>query len=402
VRAVSLLFLCACGGAAAADAPAHVSEATRTTGAAETPTAAPPEPGGIRWAESTKSGWPLDHAPDPRESKLVAACGDPDGALDRVAREIADMRARGLGAPDADTVEQLLRVVGEPHPRARVVSALGRGPLDDEALATKLGSLKKPLTRCAVAIARTPHGGELFVAVAVDAFASLAPFPTRARTGEWLSFDATFAVPAEGAKLVVLGPRGAPRTVPTTLDPATGRARARFALDRPGGFRVQLVADIGNGPRPILEARVFADVALPDTLDTEPAPGEGAGNDDAALARMVAELRRLEALPALTRDPELDTLARTHAERMREDGKLAHDIGDGDLRQRFEQRGLFARAVGENVAHAPTVALAHRALHASPSHRINLLRADYTHYGVGVAASADGTVYVCEVFAARR
>src|SRR5205823_15103886 len=131
-----------------------------------------------------------------------AAGGGPDGALDRVAREIADMRARGLGAPDADTVEQLLRVVGEPHPRARVVSATGRGPLDDGALAKKLASMRKPLTRCAVAIARTPHGGELVVAVAVDAFATLAPFPMRARTGEWLTFDATFVVPAENAKLV--------------------------------------------------------------------------------------------------------------------------------------------------------------------------------------------------------
>jgi uncharacterized protein YkwD len=86
---------------------------------------------------------------------------------------------------------------------------------------------------------------------------------------------------------------------------------------------------------------------------------------------------------------------------MRDDAKLAHDIGDGDLRARFEQRGLFAKAVGENVAHAPNVRLAHRTLHASPSHRINLLRSDYTHLGIGVARADDGTVYVCEVFAAR-
>ncbi|GAH82864.1 unnamed protein product, partial [marine sediment metagenome] len=42
-----------------------------------------------------------------------------------------------------------------------------------------------------------------------------------------------------------------------------------------------------------------------------------------------------------------------------------------------------------------------RALHASPSHRINLLRADYTHMGVGVARASDGSVYVCETFAAK-
>jgi uncharacterized protein YkwD len=86
---------------------------------------------------------------------------------------------------------------------------------------------------------------------------------------------------------------------------------------------------------------------------------------------------------------------------MRDRHSVAHDLGDGDFRDRFEAEGtLDARAVGENVAHAPTVALAHRALHASPSHRINLLRADYTHMGVGVALALDGSVYVCETFAA--
>jgi uncharacterized protein YkwD len=47
------------------------------------------------------------------------------------------------------------------------------------------------------------------------------------------------------------------------------------------------------------------------------------------------------------------------------------------------------------------VALAHRALHASPSNRMNLLRADYTHVGLAVLRAQDGSVYVCQVFAAR-
>ncbi len=400
---LAVLGAYACGGTASAEpllGPQR-SDVTRTTAAAEAP---PPVERGVTWAGETKSRWPLDHALDAREAALTSACGDADGAIERVAREVADVRSRGLGAPDADEVEALLRVAGSPHPRARVVSASGRAPLDDDALAKKLGTLKKPLTRCAVVLARTPHGGEIAVAIAVDAYADLAPLPMRARTGEWLTLDANVALPGatRDAKLVVLGPRGAPRTVPTSLD-AHGRVRARFALDRPGGFHVQLVADVGSGPRPLLEARVFADVAPPASLDAEPAPGEeaAAGEDEPSLARMVAALRKSEALASLTRDPELDALARAHAEHMRDDAKLAHDVGDGDLRARFEQRGLFAKAVGENVAHAASVPKAHRALHASPSHRINLLRADYTHIGVGVARADDGTVYVCEVFAAR-
>jgi uncharacterized protein YkwD len=189
--------------------------------------------------------------------------------------------------------------------------------------------------------------------------------------------------------------------VPTSLDPISGITRARFALDQPGGFTIQLVGDLSEGPRPLLEARVFADIAPPPPGEEPAAPGENAGADAAALTRMVASLRSLEGFPALARDEKLEELARGHAALMRDRHSVAHDLGDGDFRDRFEAEGtLDARAVGENVAHAPTVALAHRALHASPSHRINLLRADYTHMGVGVALALDGSVYVCETFAA--
>ena len=88
---------------------------------------------------------------------------------------------------------------------------------------------------------------------------------------------------------------------------------------------------------------------------------------------------------------------------MLENRTAAHDVGDGDLRERFEADDSGARyriAVGENVARASSVARAHRAIYASPSHRIVLLDADYTHVGVAVASAPDGTVYVCETFAA--
>jgi uncharacterized protein YkwD len=148
---------------------------------------------------------------------------------------------------------------------------------------------------------------------------------------------------------------------------------------------------------------VFADSTPSSPGDEPAAPGEdaaGSGDDTAALARMVDALRSLEGSPALVRDAGLDAMAREHAERMRDTHLLAHDVGDGDLLTRLGTTRFDARVVGENVAHAKTVALAHRALHASPSHRMNLLRADYTHFGVATTRAADGSVYVCETFAA--
>ena len=361
------------------------------------------------WVTATRSPWAATHSEgrDPRETALAALCGAEDAALTRVAREIVAVRARGLGTPDAEAVVARLRVAGEPHVWPKVIVASGRAPMDETKLRHELASRRSVahgVSRCGVAIAPTPHGGEVLVALRVEALADLAPLPTRARTGEWLTLEARLHAAARSAKLIVLGPHGAPRSVPTALDPVTGVARARFALDQPGAFTVQLVGDLAEGPRPLLEARVFADIAPTPPGEESAAPGEeagGAADDAEALARMIGALRTLEGSPPLARDEKLDALARAHAERMRDGHAVAHDLGHGDFRARFEAEGtLDARAVGENVAHAPTVALSHRALHASPSHRINLLRADYTHMGVAVARASDGTVYVCETFAA--
>lgn len=397
------------------EAATSTSPSTSTTGGAIAATSS--------WPDVSRSPWPIaegDGEATARERALAASCGVPDAALERVAREIALTRARGLGTPDTELVVAKLRAAGEPHPRPRVIVASGRAPIDETAVRTQLAaraaagagtsSVTHGPPRCGVAIASVPDGGEVLVALRVEALADLAPLPTRARTGEWLTFDARIHVGARAAKLIVLGPHGAPRTVPTTFDSTTGITRARFALDQPGAFLVQLVGDVAEGPRPMLEARIFADVPVVAAGDDPPAPGEddpaavaSGASPAVALTRMVAALRSFEGFPALRRDAQLDAMATAHAERMRDRRSVAHDLGDGDFRDRFEAEAtLDARTVGENVAHAPTVALAHRALHASPSHRLNLLRADFTHLGVGIAKGADGTVYVCETFASIR
>lgn len=350
----------------------------------------------IASSDVTRSPWPSDEPSD----DLATTCGVPDAALARVAAHLAEQRARGLGAPQSEAVVAAMRAFGEPHTRPRVLTASGKRTDGDATVREKLASLRKASTRCGLAIKETPHGGELLVAVAVDPLADLEPLPKRARTGQWLSLDARIYVPVRGAKVVVTGPRGAPKALPTSVDTDTGTARARFALDRPGAFTVQLVGDTERGPLPLLEARVFADVE-PDEFE-EVAPGEDAspGIDDAAtLAAMLTELRASENLPPLARDERLDAIARAHATAMRESGETAHDVGDGDLETRLARADFGgARIIGENVVHAATVALAHRALHASPSHRANLLDARYTHVGIGTATADDGSVYACQVF----
>ena len=326
----------------------------------------------MRWVADTHSPRPVV-SDDARGNAILAACGAADDALRLAAREFAANEA-------SEDVEPLLRELGSPFVRPRLLSAS-----DDQALKARLRSMHTAYTRCGVALG--PRGATV---IAAEALADLAPLAFRHFTGAWLDLEATIHVPAQNAKVVVLGPRGAPKTYPTNLD-RQGHARSRFVLDRPGGFTVQLIADVEGGPRPLLEARVFADV--PPMQNNEPAPGER----ESSLEAMVTAARSEEGLPPLRPDPRLDALAAAHAAQMHEAGRLAHDVGDGDLADRFQREGYVAALVGENVAKAATLGLAHRALYASPSHRLNLLHVGYTRFGS--ATVTDGArIWVCEVF----
>lgn len=346
----------------------------------------------------TRSPWPAPDV-DERTLALTRACGSPDAALARVAS-----RLLSGGPADPDRAIALMRSEGQPHVRPRIVTASGmHAGGSDENLRAQLERVRTPASRCGLALGSNAEGEGRLVALFVEAEADLEELPMRARTGEWLTFSAHLHVPATGSRLVVLGPRGLPRTVPTSLDRSSGAVRARFPLDRPGAFTVQLVADVEGGPRPVLEARVFADVDPPANAEEDPvAPGERLCSDpcDPAkeLAAMIADTRSAEQLSPVRRDARLDELARAHAESMMHARQVAHDLGDGDLTRRFDAAGLVAKSIGENVARATSPALAHRALYASPSHRMNLL-GNYTHFGVGVVKDETGAAWVCEVFA---
>ena len=250
-----------------------------------------------------------------------------------------------------------------------------------------------------MARARGPDGTEAVAVVVVDALADLEPVPSTARSGQWIPFSAHLLVPASAAKLVVLGPIGSPRTVPTTLH--EGHVEATFSVDRRGPWTAQLVATVAAGPRPVLEAEIFVDMEPPAAYAEWPAPGEEAGSDAAepsGLVTMINAARREEALPRLRSSRAMDGIAAQHAARMRDRHLLAHDAGDGGPIERLRLSGLEPLNAGENVAHALGLRRGHRALWMSPSHRGNILDARFDTVGVGVAQDSDGSVWICEIF----
>jgi uncharacterized protein YkwD len=359
------------------------------------------------WALQTASPIPVPEGRlTDREAELQRTCGVSELGLRRVAERLVERKIKELPYLDLDGLTFAQRVNGDPHvwPRAWIVS--GRA-LDHESTVKKLAAWRTTFRdigerRCGVASGYAPDGTQVVAAIALDAVADLVtPIPVKTHPGTWLTVEAKLLVPATGAHVVLVGPGGETRTVPTSFD--SGVVRARFTPDRPGGFTVQIVADVATGPRPVAEAQLFADVEPPVVMPNLAAPGEtaaaGITDERDALFRMIAALRSEQRLPAVTRDARLDAIAAAHAQRMKDAHTVGHDVGDGDPATRLQRAGLTAREAGENVAHAQSVQLAHRALWASPSHRQNLQRSNYDRVGIAVLDDPDGSVWACEVFA---
>lgn len=108
-------------------------------------------------------------------------------------------------------------------------------------------------------------------------------------------------------------------------------------------------------------------------------------------------LRTSQGLRTLAEHDALTAKAEDWARHMAATGTLAHSKLSAGL------EGVAWTAVAENVGVSvptgDTLLTLHEALAASPTHRRNMLDGRFTHMGVGVARSADGRVWVAEVFA---
>jgi uncharacterized protein YkwD len=321
-----------------------------------------------------------------------------------VAERLAAREAAGKDPLDTSEITFALRSAGAPYvwPRAWTLRGEPDIALEHAKVTEWLAALgDEGDKRCAVASSGVKDGQRAFAAVLVSVLADLEALPTRVRVGTWVDLRARLRLPATGAEVVVLGPRGRPHSVLASF--SDGTVRARFRADREGTWLVQVLATTASGPRLAAEALVAAGSAPPETFDAGMAPGEdgvsaGDSPEDALLA-MVNGARASEGLGKVRRDARLDRLAREHAEAMRSDGALSHQANGKSLAERLE--GMPFRSAGENVAHATDLYRAHRSLWKSPSHRENLLHEAFELVGVGIARDDDGSSWVCEIFAAQ-
>ena len=111
-------------------------------------------------------------------------------------------------------------------------------------------------------------------------------------------------------------------------------------------------------------------------------------------------------LPALVWDGSLCRVARTHSDNMGRRNFFEHDSPDGaSLPDRVSAVGVAWRSLGENIAYnqgqVDPVRVAVEQWMQSPKHRANILRSHFTHSAIGVARTADGRVYLTQIFITR-
>lgn len=130
-------------------------------------------------------------------------------------------------------------------------------------------------------------------------------------------------------------------------------------------------------------------------------------SDEREIFDLINEERTKKGLGELNWDASLSRLARAYSQKMARENFFSHYDRDGeavDGRAR-EMRIKNWSKIGENLffsqGYGNSNVLAVRGWMKSPTHRQNILDPDYTASGIGIAESADGKIYVTQVFIER-
>jgi len=126
------------------------------------------------------------------------------------------------------------------------------------------------------------------------------------------------------------------------------------------------------------------------------------GATESRIFDLINAQRRHQGLPALVYNPQLDRMAKIQAENMAHFQKMAHTLPDAQL----PTLGDRARYVGypfgrlaENVALGyPNAETVVEGWMNSSGHRRNILNREVLETGIGIARSAAGGLYYCQVF----
>lgn len=133
---------------------------------------------------------------------------------------------------------------------------------------------------------------------------------------------------------------------------------------------------------------------FPQNLTLKPDP-----ESEQSMLDLVNKERKQHGLKAVVADNPLREVGRTHCTDMFKRGYFSHYTPENKSPfDRMDEAGIDYVAAGENLAYAPSVAIAHQGLMDSPGHRENILRPEFGTLGVGVIDGGLNGKMFCQEF----
>ena len=180
---------------------------------------------------------------------------------------------------------------------------------------------------------------------------------------------------------------------------ATAESFAQSSSARPVA---RLITASRQSEQPQTQYRVAAGSAHASTRSSSIAPN----NLERKAFDLINSERSRKGLSPLVWDGELCQVARLHSSNMGRLNFFNHEGPDGtDLLDRISASGIRWKSLGENIAYNqgfddPAGSAVDQWMH-SPKHRSNILRDGFTHSAIGIVSTADGRVYLTQVFITR-
>lgn len=118
-----------------------------------------------------------------------------------------------------------------------------------------------------------------------------------------------------------------------------------------------------------------------------------------SMIELVNKERANRGLKEVVFDAKLRKVARGHSADMFNKGYFSHYSQEGEsVADRAQKAGVDFLVIGENLAYAPNLELAHQGLMNSPGHKANILSYDFGKIGIGIANGDEFSIMFTQVF----